>query len=164
MLFNFFFSGAPAAGIIPFFNYEKLLYFYACYCPLFYGIFPAPQLPEYYHFLLDFFFTVWDDNRFQGIPQFGKVTVSKPLIFFVVCTVFLRVVKDGKCRTPSVVCREERMSRMTPPPPPVGARLRKVSSVARLGGFEFDCVGKYWLEQVDKIWAGLGSVWLFSNT
>ncbi len=34
---------------------------------------------------------------------------------------FLCVVKDWKCRTPSVVCGEERMSH-TAPPPPVGAR------------------------------------------
>ncbi len=48
-----FFSGAPAAGIIPFFNYERLPYFYGLsFCPLFYGIFPAPQLPEYYRFFL----------------------------------------------------------------------------------------------------------------
>ncbi len=38
-----------------------------------------------------------------------------------------------------------------------------VFSVARLGGFEFDCAGKYWLRRADKIWAGLGSVWQFSN-
>ncbi len=25
---------------------------------------------------------------------------------------------------------------------------------AQLGGFEFDCAGKYWLGRVDKIWAG----------
>ncbi len=37
------------------------------------------------------------------------------------------------------------------------------SSVARLGGFEFDCAGKYWLGRVDKIWAGFWSVWRFSK-
>ncbi len=36
-------------------------------------------------------------------------------------------------------------------------------SVARLGGFEFDCAGKYWLGRVDKIWAGFWSVWRFSK-
>ncbi len=51
----------------------------------------------------------WDDNRFQGLPRIEKVTVSKPLK----CTVILfllRVIKDGKCSTPSVVCSEERTS------------------------------------------------------
>ncbi len=32
-----------------------------------------------------------------------------------------------------------------------------------LGGFEFDCAGKYWLGRVDKIWAGFWSVWRFSK-
>ncbi len=36
------------------------------------------------------------------------------------------------------------------------------TSVARLGGFEFDCAGKY-LGRVDKIWAGFWSVWRFSK-
>ncbi len=39
---------------------------------------------------------------------------------------FFRVVKDGKCRTPSAVCSGERTSH-TATPPPVGARLRAVS-------------------------------------
>lgn len=38
-----------------------------------------------------------------------------------------------------------------------------LDSVARLGGFEFDCAGKYWLGRVDKIWAGFWSVWRFSK-
>ncbi len=40
---------------------------------------------------------------------------------------------------------------------------RRALSVARLGGFEFDCAGKYWLGRVDKIWAGFWSVWRFSK-
>ncbi len=32
-----------------------------------------------------------------------------------------------------------------------------------VGGFEFDCAGKYWLGRVDKIWAGFWSVWRFSK-
>ncbi len=36
-------------------------------------------------------------------------------------------------------------------------------SVARLGGFEFDCADKNWLGRVDKIWAGFWSVWRFSK-
>ncbi len=40
-----FFSGAPAAGIIPFYNYGKLPYFYGLnFYPLFYGIFPATMM------------------------------------------------------------------------------------------------------------------------
>ncbi len=39
---------------------------------------------------------------------------------------FFRVAKDGKCRTPSAVCSEERKSH-TAPPPPVGAMLLAVS-------------------------------------
>ncbi len=45
----------------------------------------------------------WDDNRSQGIPWFGKVKVSKPRKFplyrFCGMSRFLRVVKDGKCRS-----------------------------------------------------------------
>ncbi len=52
-----FFSGAPAAGIIQFFNYGKLPYFYGLnFYPLFYGIFPAPQLLENYRFFYGIFF------------------------------------------------------------------------------------------------------------
>ncbi len=34
---------------------------------------------------------------------------------------------------------------------------------AQLGGFEFDCAGKYWFGRVDTIWAGFWSVWRFSK-
>ncbi len=44
---------------------------------------------------------------------------------------FLWVAKDGKCRTPSVVCSEERTSHMTPPPP-VGVRVSCVYDDGRM--------------------------------
>ncbi len=53
---------------------------------------------------------------------------------------------------------------LDPTTPPGCCRLqRDASSVARLGGFEFDYAGKYWLGRVDKIWAGFWSVWRFSK-
>ncbi len=36
-------------------------------------------------------------------------------------------------------------------------------SVARLGGFKFEFVGKNWFGWMEKIWDGLGSVWIFFN-
>ncbi len=33
----------------------------------------------------------WDDNRFQGIPRVGKVTVSKPLKCFVIVSMVCAV-------------------------------------------------------------------------
>ncbi len=47
-----------------------------------------------------------------------------------VCAVFLWV-KDGKCRTPSVVCREERTSHSAPPPPVGASGQCSCSSVVR---------------------------------
>ncbi len=41
---------------------------------------------------------------------------------------FLRVVKDGKCRTPLALCSEESTSHMAPPPP-VGAGCKQSVSV-----------------------------------
>ncbi len=44
----------------------------------------------------------------------------------VVCAVFFRVVKDGKCRIPSTVCSEERTSHT---PPPASSQSVRVSCV-----------------------------------
>ncbi len=58
---------------------------------------------------------------FKVYRGFKKVSFKTTKMFrytvSAVCTVFLWVIKDGKCRTPSVVCSEERTSHSAPPPP-----------------------------------------------
>ncbi len=88
--------------------------------------------------------TITGFKVYRGLESHGlKITKKIHYTVPAVCAVFLRVVKDGKCRTPSVVCSEVRTSH-TAPPPPAGARPRlRAVSESHL------CVWWWWPKEVN---------------